>query len=110
MKADRQPNANVMMGILTAATPPPALEPLSKIATARLRSWLGNHSATVLLAPGQLNPSPMPSRKRKEAKPKTEDAKPVRMLTTDQKTTARASPRRVPAASRKIPPRSHVAA
>ncbi len=97
-------------GIDSAATAPPTLEPLSKMATERLRSWLGNHSATVLLAPGQFRPSPMPSRNRKDAKPKTEEANPVRMLTMDQKTTASASPSRVPTASRKMPPRSHVIA
>ena len=53
----------------------------------------GNHSATVLLAPGQLKPSPIPSRKRKDAKPRTVEAKPVRILTTDQNTTASASPK-----------------
>src|ERR1700735_3739133 len=107
-KAHRQPNANAIHGIASAAKAPPTLDPLSKIATATLRSWLGNHSATVLLAAGQLKPSPMPRRNRKEANPKTELAKPVRMLTTDQKMTARARPSRVPTASRKMPPRSHV--
>src|ERR1035438_9517999 len=89
-KAERQPNLIAISGIDNAATAPPTLEPLSKMATARLRSWLGNHSATVLLAPGQFRPSPMPSRNRKDAKPKTEEANPVRMLTIDQKTTASA--------------------
>src|SRR3984885_5660146 len=109
-KDHRQPNANAIHGIMRAAKAPPTLEPLSKIATATLRSWLGNHSATVLLAPGQLKPSPMPSKKRKAAKVKTVEAKPVNMLISDQKTTASASPRRVPTISRKIPPRSHVTA
>src|ERR1700692_2104275 len=106
----RQPNANAIQGIASAAKAPPTLEPLSKIATATLRSWLGNHSATVLLAAGQLKPSPMPKRKRKDAKLKTEPANPVRILTTDQKMTATAKPTRVPTASRKMPPRSHVTA
>src|SRR3984957_10331822 len=110
IKDQRQPNANAIQGITRAARAPPTLEPLSKMATARLRSSLGNHSATVLLAAGQLKPSPIPRRKRKEAKAKTELAKPVRILTTDQNTTARARPSRVPTASRKIPPRSQVIA
>src|SRR6202012_414960 len=101
--AARQPNRTATKGITIAATAPPTLDPLSKIATATLRSWLGNHSATVLLAPGQLKPSPTPRRKRKEAKPNTDVAKPVQMLMRDQKTTARASPSRVPTASRKMP-------
>src|ERR1700733_174154 len=109
-KAHRQPNASAIHGIARAANAPPTLEPLSNMATARPRSSLGNHSATVLLAPGQLKPSPMPSRKRKAAKVKTVEAKPVNMLISDQKTTASASPRRVPTISRKIPPRSHVTA
>src|ERR1700735_1727107 len=109
-KAHRQPNANAIHGIASAAKAPPTLEPLSKIATATLRSWLGNHSATVLLAAGQLKPSPMPNRKRQDAKPKTEPANPVRILTTDQKITATARPTRVPTASRKMPPSSHVTA
>src|SRR5580704_9287160 len=81
---ERQPKANATRGRISAASAPPTLEPLSNTATARLRSWLGNHSATVLVAPGQLKPSPMPSRKRNAAKPKTELARPVNMLTTDQ--------------------------
>ena len=59
-----------------AAKAPPTLEPLSKMATARLRSSLGNHSATVLLAAGQLKPSPMPRRKRKDAKRKNRVGEP----------------------------------
>src|ERR1700733_14334134 len=106
----RQPKAIAIQGIAIAANAPPTLDPLSKIATARLRSSLGNHSATVLLAPGQLKPSPIPSRKRNKAKLKTEPAKPVSMFTRDQKTTAMARPMRVPTASRKIPPSSHVSA
>ena len=52
----------------------PTLEPLSKIATAMPRSRAGNHSATTLLAPGQLKPSPMPSRNRQKLKDETEFA------------------------------------
>ena len=78
-KAARQPNDKAIKGMTSAATAPPTLEPLSKMATAKLRSWLGNHSATVLLAPGQLKPSPMPSMNRNAAKPKTDPAKPVRI-------------------------------
>src|SRR3984885_11476280 len=109
-KDHRQPNDNAIHGIASAAKAPPTLEPLSKIATATLRSWLGNHSATVLLAAGQLKPSPTPSKNRNAAKPKTVLAKPVKMFTTDQKLTARAKPSRVPTASRKMPPRSHIIA
>src|ERR1700753_1230806 len=101
MKDHLHPNSMAIQGMTIAASAPPTLEPLSKIATATLRSWLGNHSATVLLAAGQLKPSPMPSRNRNAAKPKTDPAKPVKILTKDQNTTARDRPRRVPTASRK---------
>src|SRR5271156_3805502 len=107
-KDQRQPNSNATQGMTSAAKAPPTLDPLSKMATATLRSWLGNHSATVLLAAGQLKPSPIPKRKRNAAKPKTEVAKPVKIFTTDHRTTASESPRRVPTASRNIPPSSHV--
>ena len=39
-------------------------DPLSKIATATLRSAAGKNSATALFAPGQLNPSPIPKKNR----------------------------------------------
>src|ERR1700693_2526335 len=85
-KDQRQPKGIAIQGITRAAKAPPTLEPLSKIATARLRSSLGNHSATVLLAPGQLKPSPIPSKNRKTIKPNMELANPVKMFTTDHQT------------------------
>src|SRR2546422_5245250 len=63
--AKRQPNALASQAIRGGARIAPTLDPLSNIATARPRSRAGNHSATVLLAPGQLNPSPAPSKKRR---------------------------------------------
>src|SRR5579862_547443 len=108
--AQRQPSSNAMIGMTTAATAPPTLEPLSNIATASPRSSRGNQSATALLAPGQFKPSPRPSRNRKDANPNAEVANPLRLLISDQKTTASANPSRVPMASRRIPPGSHVIA
>ena len=58
-----------------AASAPPTLEPLSKIATATLRSWLGNHSATVLLAPGQLKSLAYPQQKSKCGKTESRTGK-----------------------------------
>src|ERR1700735_5190519 len=95
----RHPQYSAITGITMAAIAPPTLEPLSKSATATLRSSFGNHSATVLLAPGQLNPSPMPNRKRKAVKLKTECASPVKMLTTDHNVAAKAKQSLVPTAS-----------
>src|ERR1700677_1283798 len=109
-KDQRQPKVNAITGISNAASAPPTLDPLSNMATARLRSSLGNHSATVLLAPGQLKPSPISSMNLKAAKLKTELAKPVRIFTTDHQHTASARPSLVPTASRKMPPRSQVIA
>src|SRR6266516_229688 len=53
------------------------------MATATPRSRAGNHSATVLLAPGQLNPSPIPSMIRKMLNDSTEFARAGSMLETN---------------------------
>ncbi len=88
----------------------PMLDPLSKMATLSPRSCAGNHSATVLLAPGQLNPSPIPSMKRKTASENTEPAKECSMLEADHQIIASVSPRRVPMMSMITPPTSHIPA
>src|SRR3954452_3037038 len=107
-KAYCQPKRIVIQGIKTAASPPPTLEPLSNIATAKPRSPGGNHSATALLAPGQLTPSPMPRRKRSIANDATEWARLVAIPITDHQTTPTAKPIRVPIKSKASPPTSHV--
>src|SRR4051812_29658355 len=109
-KAVRHPNLRAIHGIHNAASAPPMLDPLSKMATASPRSCGGKHSATALLAPGQLKPSPIPSRNRRALKVDTEFAKLVVKLTRDHHTTAIERPSRVPAISRKMPPKSHVSA
>ena len=88
----------------------PTLEPLSKMATASPRSRAGNHSATVLLAPGQLQPSPRPSRKRNRLNCDNELASPGNMLATDHQIIASVSPMRVPMKSISTPPISHIPA
>ena len=80
------------------------------MATATPRSRAGNHSATVLLAPGQLNPSPIPSMKRKMLNDSTEFARAGSVLETDHQTMARMSPSRVPMTSMIMPPTSHMTA
>src|SRR5579862_6081429 len=97
-------------GMVSEAIAPPTLDPLSKIATATPRSFAGNHSATVLLAPGQLQPSPIPNRNLNAPNEATEFAKPVTMLMTDHQMTASASPRRVPMTSSRTPPINHIPA
>jgi hypothetical protein len=47
---------------------------------------------------------------RKNANPKTELARPVRIFITDHQMAAAASPTRLPTASRTIPPINHVMA
>ena len=108
--AKRQPNALASQAIRGGARIAPTLDPLSNIATARPRSRAGNHSATVLLAPGQLNPSPAPSKKRQIANVITEFASAVDMLASDHQTIARARPNRIPIRSITTPPISHMSA
>src|SRR5260370_42448419 len=105
-KAERQPNWIAIHGMQRAASAPPTLDPLSKMATARPRSRGGKHSATALLAPGQLKPSPIPSRNRSAPNEDTELAKLGMKLTSGHQKTPIQRPRRVPTISRKMPPRS----
>src|SRR5271157_349828 len=109
-KAKRQPKLDAIKATSGGAMNPPMLEPLSKMATASPRSRAGNHSATVLLAPGQLQPSPMPSRNRKMLKEKTDLASDGSMLATDHQIMARVRPSRVPMRSMSTPPTSHITA
>ena len=81
----------------------PKEEPLSKSATAHPRSRRGNHSATALVAPGQLAASPAPSRKRKAQKLRSPLAKDVSMAASEYHSTPSVSPSRVPIRSRKRP-------
>ena len=48
-------------GTKIAATMAPKFEPALKMAVAKARSRLGNHSATVLIEAGKLPASPMPN-------------------------------------------------
>src|SRR5437899_13019278 len=69
MNAGRQlPERRYTQNTMNGASAAPTEEPLSKSATAHPLSRRGNHSATALVAPGQLADSPAPSRNRKPAK------------------------------------------
>src|SRR6266536_2186711 len=81
------------------AIAPPTDDPLSKSATAQPRSDLGNHSDTVLVAPGQLAASPQPSRNRKPMKLRRPIARDVMAAATEYQLTVNRSPRRVPSQS-----------
>src|SRR3954471_13235213 len=82
--AGRQlPNQRFADRTMNGATAPPRAEPLSNIATAQARSFAGNHSATALVAAGQLQASPAPSRNRKARKPARPCANVVPHATTE---------------------------
>src|SRR5690348_17012821 len=91
---------------MTGAIAPPTAEPLSKIATASPRCDFGNHSETVFAAPGQFIASPAPSRKRNVEKLLMPVASDVAIATAEYQITAKESPRLVPNASSKRPPKS----
>src|SRR5689334_18355939 len=71
MNVHFQPYEIVSQGTVTAATNTPTLVPALKIPVARARSFLGNHSATVLIEAGKFPASPSPSAKRATLKPAT---------------------------------------
>src|SRR4051812_49346882 len=70
MNADCQPQLRARYGTTAGARIAPTLEPALKIPVAVARSFLGNHSAVVLIAAGKLPDSPMPSMNRAAMKPK----------------------------------------
>src|SRR5271154_663702 len=95
--AGRQlPKDEYIQMTITGAIAPPTADPLSKIATASPRSDFGNHSETAFVAPGQLPPSPAPSRNRNIAKLRRPTAAAVAIATSEYHSTASDSPLRVP--------------
>src|SRR5678816_2217714 len=97
MKAGRQPPKYLYRPITSkGAMAPPIEEPLSKRATAQPRSFLGNHSATALVAAGQLADSPAPSRNRKAKKLRSPTASDVNIAASEYQITVIVKPRRVP--------------
>src|SRR5215469_357575 len=82
---------------------PPTEEPLSNSATAQPRSAFGNHSETVLAAPGQLAASPQPSRNRKNMKLLSPVAAEVSAAAKEYQPTETNRPRRVPDQSKSLP-------
>src|SRR6185503_15913392 len=69
MNAHRHPQLSVIHGTNAGAMIAPTLEPALKIPVANARSRDGNHSATVLIAPGKLPDSPKPSAARATLNP-----------------------------------------
>src|SRR5258708_26817299 len=69
--ANCQPTRRAIQGTASGAIVAPALVPELNMPVARARSFLGNHSATVLIAAGKLPDSPKPRAKRTTPKPST---------------------------------------
>ena len=103
MNAQRHPHVSAIQGTSSGVTIAPVLVPALKIPAARARSRFGNHSATVLIAPGKLADSPSPSRARAAANPAVVRAKAVLIAARLQATTAIAKPRRTPMRSSSRP-------
>jgi len=75
MNAHGQPHVRTIHGTTSGVTMAPVLVPALKIPVASARSRLGNHSATVLIAPGKLADSPSPSSARAAENPAAVRAK-----------------------------------
>jgi hypothetical protein len=72
MNAHSQPYDNVMTGTIRGVSSAPMFVPALKTPVASARSFRGNHSATVLTAPGKFPDSPRPSANRAPMKPATD--------------------------------------
>ena len=72
IKASYQPQVSTIIGTSSGVMRAPTFVPALKIPVARARSFLGNHSATVLIDAGKLPASPSPRRKRTTINPTTE--------------------------------------
>src|SRR2546426_12579611 len=62
--AQRQPQFSAIHGTMSGVRIAPVLVPALKMPVARARSSLGNHSPTLLMAPGKFSDSPRPSSAR----------------------------------------------
>src|SRR5258706_10715426 len=74
IKAHCQPQLIAIQGTVSGATMAPTFDPALKIPVANARSFLGNHSAVVLIAAGKFPDSPIPSAARATPKPRAERA------------------------------------
>ena len=88
IKAHCQPQNSAIKGTVNGATIAPILAPELKIPVARALSFLGNHSATVLIAAGKLPASLTPRALRAIPKPNTLVAKAWHTAATLQKPVA----------------------
>src|SRR5260370_38468366 len=67
-KVERQPQSEAIHGARSGVTMAPTLVPALKMPVARARSFLGNHSATLLMLAGKTPASPEPRGTRGGAK------------------------------------------
>ena len=70
--AHGHPNRTVIHGTVSGVTSAPTFVPALNNPVANARSRRGNHSATVLIAPGKLPDSPSPRANRAAMKPATD--------------------------------------
>src|SRR5436309_1512945 len=96
MNAARQLQVKVIHGTTSGVTSAPMFVPELKIPVASARSFLGNHSATVLIAAGKLPASPRPRKNLAMPKPNAERASAWAIAATLQKIIASEKPLRVP--------------
>src|SRR5467141_1322328 len=97
--AQRQPQVSAIHGTMSGVRIAPVLVPALKMPVARARSSLGNHSPTLLMAPGKLADSPRPSSARAAAKATVVRASAWPIAARLHTTTAVAKPRRTPTRS-----------
>src|SRR5256886_12609512 len=91
-------------GVQTCALPiSPVFVPALKMPVASARSFLGNHSATALMAPGKFADSATPSRARAAENRAVVRANACAMAARLHATTAAANPRRTPIRSNSRP-------
>src|SRR6267378_3734368 len=101
--AQRQPQFSVISGTRSGVRIAPVLVPALKMPVARARSSLGNHSPTVLMAPGKLADSPRPRSARAAEKAAVVRARAWPIAARRHTTTAVAKPRRTPTRSSQRP-------
>src|SRR5437867_12234837 len=97
--AQRQPQFSAINGTMSGVRIAPVFVPALKMPVARARSSLGNHSPTLLIAPGKLADSPRPSSARAAENAAVVRAKAWPIAARLHTTTAVAKPRRTPTRS-----------
>ncbi len=101
--AQRQPQFSAIHGTMSGVRIAPVFVPALKMPVARARSSLGNHSPTLLMAPGKFADSPRPSRARAAENAAVVRASAWPIAARLHTTTAVAKPRRTPTRSSQRP-------